>query len=49
MSLSITWFPPLITCHRCGKTWTPRPARGQQTPTDSSLDRETKTHFKECR
>jgi hypothetical protein len=49
MSISITWYPePLMTCHTCGEQWTPKPARGQKEPTDSSLKRETDKHFKQC-
>lgn len=37
-----------IECKRCGKEWTPRPAKGRTGPTDSSLDREARDHLNTC-
>ena len=40
--------PYTMTCRECGLVWEPRPARGQDAPTASSLDRETEQHFEHC-
>jgi hypothetical protein len=42
------WPHSPLTCDRCGHTEPWRNARGQDTPTDASMDHQTRAHWKEC-
>ena len=44
----LAFQPWTMTCTDCHKTWDPAPARGSDTPTAASLEREARAHMKQC-